>query len=518
MNDLSPSIWLLMSASLLGVLLLSQCATVGKPMRFNSEPTPETKDAKAKPAAAAKDAWFIETKEKPGGKPYSCSFVEFDGRGDFIDFDQYQAAWKKVKELGKDQGEKLLLVQYCHGWKNNSQSGDVVEFNAFLRLLANSPYIQQHGFRVHGLYLAWRGNVFKPAVDAKSPFYQDTRADYGEDIVNSKHHRWLPFFTFVGEQLSYWGRKRAAESDVAGAPLARAVLACANLTKKCGEKNRVFIIGHSMGALLLEKSVGQAVLGKISEAYPWFDDTPRVEEVNPTPFDLMLFVNSAAPSTHSKQLSDVLWGHQRALLKVKPKPPPNADAPLIMSLTSSADWATGVIHRVGNLLAFTSPSLQRRYSNVLEWPPGSKHQGEKPPLVHQSYYYSRTPGHNPLLVDHWIVPESAPAGPVPCAVCGDVLQHNLRRDVTDAEVFFSTPKDVTTQQPAKAWRMTSDIRKSDDPNWNKFHGAQAKERTSNYWTIRCPKELISGHNDIWNSRAMEMYAALYRLALWKAEN
>ncbi|MFN0080536.1 MAG: hypothetical protein ACKVY0_29055 [Prosthecobacter sp.] len=500
--------------SLASLLLLTQCTTVGKPMRHDPEkPLPGAKDG-AKPAAM--DAWYVESKATAGGKPYSCSFVEFDGRGDFIDFKQYRAAWGKVRDLGEK--DRLLLVQYCHGWKNNSQSGDVVEFNSFLRLLANSPDIQRQGFRVHGVYLAWRGNVFKPAVNLQSEYARNLRADFGDqDIVNPKHHRRLPLFTWVGEQLSYWGRKKAAEADVAGAPLARAVFACANVAKKRSEQNRVFVMGHSMGALLLEKSVGQAIVGQLAAEYPWFDKA-AVSKVNPTPFDLMLFVNSAAPSTHSKQLGDVLWGHRQALKKMNPVPS-HADAPLIMSVTSEADSATGKIHPLGNLLAGLSPSLQRRHTDVLTDGSRDEKNREIPSgSLHQSYYYRRTPGHNPLLVDHWVVPELAPSRATPCDTCAGVLQDNLRLDegLGDAELFFTTPKNA--QSGVKAWRVAEEVPSHAKKDWERVKGLLPLDRQSNYWTIRCPKELIGGHNDIWSAQAMEMYAALYRLAVWQSRH
>ena len=489
------------------LMLLTQCSTVGKAMRFNpKKPMPGALDG-ALPKA--RDAWFIESKAVGEGHPYSCSFVEFDGRGDFIDFEQYKAAWRKVHELATDG--RLLLVQYCHGWKNNSQSGDVVEFNSFLRLLANSPDIQKQGLRVHGVYLAWRGNAFKPAVNLNSPYAKLLRKDFqDEDIVNPKHHRKLPLFTWAGEQLSYWGRKKAAEADVAGAPLARTVFACANVAKKRNSRNRVFVMGHSMGALLLEKSVGQAIVGQLAAENPWFDVT-AVSKVNPTPFDLMLFVNSAAPSTHSKQLSDVLWGHQQALKKMKPVPP-HADAPLIMSVTSEADSATGKVHPLGNLLAGLSPSLQRRHKDVFQ------KEGEKEATIHQSYYYRRTPGHNPLLVDHWVVPEMAPSRGVSCATCTEVLRDNLRLDAElgDAELFFTTPK--MAQSGVNAWRVVEEVPAYAKKKWERVKGLLPVDRESNYWTIRCPGEIIGGHNDIWSEQAMEMYAAFYRLAVWKARH
>src|SRR5262245_44675806 len=86
------------------------------------------------------DAWYIESQPTNGAKPISCSFVEFDERGDYLDFQQHRHAYTKIKGLAQDD-ERLLVVIYVHGWKNNAQSGDVVRFNSFLEQVASSPLV-----------------------------------------------------------------------------------------------------------------------------------------------------------------------------------------------------------------------------------------------------------------------------------------------------------------------------------------------------------------------------------------
>src|SRR6185503_7951048 len=110
-------------------------------------------------------------------------------------------------------GERLLVVIYVHGWKNNSQSGDVVEFNSFLQRLSTSPLVVEGGYRVHGVFLGWRGNAVKHRLDTQSDFYTNTVAAYGEPIVNSRYARGSAFGWLLApfEALSYWSRKNAAE-------------------------------------------------------------------------------------------------------------------------------------------------------------------------------------------------------------------------------------------------------------------------------------------------------------------
>jgi hypothetical protein len=154
------------------------CAPVSKPMRIVPK--------KGEVVAQGKSS-FIETKAIE--TPYSYSFVEFDGRGDFIDFQQHQHCWSKIQEFSKDEG--VLLVMYCHGWKNNSQSGDVLRFNSFLSRLAKSEKVKGSGLRVHGVFLSWQGNLFRPQVDLddSNPHYKRTSADYGDAIVNPEWSR-----------------------------------------------------------------------------------------------------------------------------------------------------------------------------------------------------------------------------------------------------------------------------------------------------------------------------------------
>jgi len=380
-----------------GVFFFAGCATK-KPMR----PTNGMKGDPREGVANA-DSWYIESKPTDGSLPYSCSFVEFDERGDYLDFRQQRRSWEKILELALKERRKLLVVIYCHGWKNNSQSGNVVEFNRFLSRLASSPEIRQRQLRVHGLYLAWRGNVVRQFVNTDSEAFRQTTKDFDGPIINERYSRKVRMLTpqwFI-EQVSYWSRKGAAESKVSSVPSARTIFTAANAAKHFSTPdwtNRVFVIGHSFGALMLEKSLGQACVGALTDQWKWnqFQTTNDLPvTVGTLPFDCILFVNSAAPSIYTKELADLLWAHQRAQ---EHSHQDSSSAPVIISLTSSADWATKKAHRWANVLAPIYPSLQRDYTEGVL---ASSNSATAVP-VPQSYFYEHTPGHNPLLVDHWI--------------------------------------------------------------------------------------------------------------------
>jgi hypothetical protein len=96
----------------------------------------------------------------------------------------------------------------------------------------------------------------------------------------------------------------------------------------------------------------------------WWDkerENPALRAVPPKPkaklpFDFVLLVNSAAPAIYAKELRDFLEADRVAL---ETAGDPDADVPVIVSVTSRADWATGLFHPIGNFLSPLSPSLQR---------------------------------------------------------------------------------------------------------------------------------------------------------------
>jgi hypothetical protein len=485
---------------------------------------------RCKPAlgGVAAESWYIESIPVDGARPVSCSFVEFDGRGDYIDFNQHTAAWTKVKELAEAQ--KILLVLYCHGWKNNSQSGDVVAFNEFLGRLSRSPAVRDPGYRVHGIYLGWRGNLYRPYVDkgeaSANNAYRRTERDFGGPIVSTSYHRRFRWTAWVQEQLSYWSRRNAAEHKVSSVPIARTIFTCTSLAKAIdrhkGRTNlvdcsRVMVMGHSFGGLLLERALNATCIDPLTDQWTWFEkhsegdkerlarsEIPLAEkfETNPLPLDFVLFVNTAAPAIYAKTMRDFLAAHHSALRRAGS---PYADTPIFVSITSSADSATGKLHPLANFLAPAYPSLQHTYTNLLKIPPDHARS------VHQSAFYNRTAGHQPLLVDHWLLDSDPPAS-----------APTNHQDIINANLDYTTdnPLSFLAQQSGKSGRLRQWTFSLHPPangrkekRWAGRFGP-LKPLRSSYWFIRCDRRLIRDHNDVWSDSAMQLYSGLYRLVEW----
>lgn len=494
-------------------MLLTGCSPAGVAMRQSPSLRGSEGEAVQLPKELGKRS-YIETVS--ASHPYSCSFVEFDGRGDFLQFEQHDHCWKKIRSYAADEG--VLLVIYCHGWKNNSQSSDVLRFNEFLSRLAASDKVVRSNMRVHGVYLSWQGNLLKPQVDVsvKNDLVEKTLRDFDGLIVDPKKSRRLGFPGSIVELLSYWNRKKAAEHRVSGIPITRAVLTYANAAQKTpnrrGRDNQVFLMGHSFGALMLEQSVLPGVVSSLTDKWDWKDGkefarNQRLSEV--LPFDLILLVNSAAPSIYAKEMSDFLAAHGRAR---------GSKAPVVVSLTSRSDWATRGAHRVANVLSPLSPSMQRQYPKRvwdrawnLESEDKNRIRDSYHPSVHQSEFYKRTPGHNPFLINRWIARSGRelvlPAGKKP-------FDANLELRDPENGFFVESEEEVNsfrlvTIDPALNPNLEV---KPEEVKWHRHKGENITPFDTPYWIIRCEKELINSHGDIWDHEAMDVYAALFRMS------
>ena len=456
--------------------------------------------------------WYIESTPDAGGLPHSCSFVEFDERGDYLDFEQHRRAYQKILALAANE-MPLTVVIYVHGWRHSGQSGDVVAFNEFLHQLAEARDERGRVRRVHGVYLAWRGGLLKHVINKDKTFEAVARYYGGSEVIDSRNRAPVPLLNLLLESLSYWDRKSVPEHKFSGTALSRTVFSCAYAAKRSTGDRQVLLMGHSFGGLMLERTFQNAAIGQLAEAWPWGEPNEAGKHVNPLPFDTVLLVNSAAPSIYAKQFQSYLAAHRQAMASAHV---PHANTPFMFSLTSSADWATGVVHPVANVLSFLVPTLWRNYRGddfVLERLPVNRDV-----VIPQAYYYRHTPGHNPLLVNRFVEPLKNGTND---AVGGTQVARNLARRGDAGNVFSTSPTKagLATQQ----WVVSFPPTTADCENFSTYEGRRPVAwtvidgkyafRESAYWIVRCPKAIIAGHNDIWSQPAMETYAALHSLAL-----
>lgn len=196
----------------------------------------------------------------PSSKANSLlSVLEFDDQGEMWDRNQLLGTLAAIENY-KRQGHPVTLVVFVHGWKHDASdySLNLTQFRSFVTNFA-TYFSEQEGTNtargservVVGVYLAWRGNTY----------------EHNSSVMRAI--MW-PF-----KQLSFYSRKSAA-TRVADVACTEAILSLSATVRmdvqtdtslqnqantKARDDSKVIIIGHSMGGLIVERAVSQAMLG-----------------------------------------------------------------------------------------------------------------------------------------------------------------------------------------------------------------------------------------------------------------
>jgi len=348
---------------------------------------------------------------------YSLAFVEFGEQGSYQDSSQLQNAVDLIKQTSKP-----LVITYVHGWHNSAASDDVRKFSQWLKDLSKTPMISKSGFHIIGVYLGWRGEI------TKAP---------------------------IVRQLTFYDRKAAAERLASNYDCFDAIAAISQAAREFHQNERQYtvLIGHSFGGLVVERSVAHAINAEIHG---------HAASDRSLPADLILMVNPASDSILSRQMIAALYHPSNAKTR-----------PFLVSLTSSADMATGVAFHLGTSLAAIS-----KVFNDVPVPGSDTRENERE-------FYTTTPGHNKLLINYETekLPETIDAHGL------TALQTNLSHNLS-GEVFTTDGSDGRLE----LWRIKR-MSPVDVP----------------YWDVKVDPSIIRDHGDIWNERAKAMMGAIFRM-------
>ncbi len=318
---------------------------------------------------------------------YQLGIIEFDDHGEFWQPEQVYRVLAAL-HAKNSKGGRVLVMVFIHGWKNdaspgNEKQGNLAFFDATLARIARTEIATAPSGQarsVFGIYLAWRGS----SLNLPEPF----------------------------SNLSFWDRLATATRISEGAAATQSLLAILAETNR-NPYSRSIVIAHSMGALIVEKALTQALAAQVmiqGFAKPP-DSRSSLELKLKFPTDLVILVNSAAPALYAKTLIDTLEA-----FNVVPSQPANprlvhsisaAWRPLIVSVTSEHDNATGLAFPIGTTLG----SLFQRFQS---YAPSETMIANVPRSAilakpSQRYFYTHTPGHVPELfshaVNHRVVPE-----------------------------------------------------------------------------------------------------------------
>jgi hypothetical protein len=361
------------------------------------------------------------------GGPVCMAFVEFDEQGEFWDRQQPERALDLVALAN---GRSPIVVTFTHGWKNNAddrndhENHNVIGFEGVLdNLRAQYPT-----HPVIGIYLGWRGDL-------------------------------VPEFWPVRQQFSYFNREGTA-IRIPGASLTSFLIRLmTNTHQKEAQGAHLIIVGHSFGALVMERALSQAMTDYVLRQTKGADC-----EANQVRADLVVFVNSAASANEGKQMLNLL----KDRVMYDANGPCGAAVsgpsyPLFLSISSLGDAATRFAVPIGHGLSFLNFKLKG------SWRDYDPSQAQPPSVTAQSAYYMSTTAHMEALQSHVIVDPANLSEVQRCARAPD-------GSVRYFGAAFSTTTGHTYRICERAGR------------WN----------DTPYWAMQMPATVVPDHSGIFN--------------------
>jgi hypothetical protein len=296
----------------------------------------------------APDEYLREVRDPDTGATADLCIIEFDDEGEFWDIDQLRGALETIRRRNAESPDGIVVPVFIHGWKNNADwSRERGDLRRVAREVAKSAAQLQraptgHLNRVVGVFIGWRGDVAKG--------------------------KW-------SRQLSFWNRLLAADR-VASLNLKESLHRIV-YEAKLNPESRVVLYGHSMGGRILFTAMSQALVKGASE-------DGFVGQA--LPVDLVVLANPANRAVDVARFVDMLKRYRvRRVVEGPGGAPVTANGPLIASITSEADTATGRAFPFGQGIV----RLFRSYRT-----------SASPDAPSQGWLAAHTDGHTDFLLSH----------------------------------------------------------------------------------------------------------------------
>lgn len=293
-------------------------------------------------AERAKNRCFERTPEISTKPAYTLHFVELDDQGwqyprrkDAGYTDAMGSAHEQIDRAIGDlsgwltAGERVMLLVFVHGWKHGARHDDrdVQRFREILSDAALVVELTREPRKVVGIYVGWRG---AGRFTASNPLIY----------------------------LTFWTRKNTALHVSGGASRElfarlRGLRERSNVPKADATPERrrqalqhpplrTIVIGHSFGGWVAFSALSPSILEVLAHAVdaapgPSEDDTAWLSARVRGTADMVVLLNPAFEATRYQPLHRL--AEHVALRRF--------ESPLLVIITSTADWATGTFFRLG---------------------------------------------------------------------------------------------------------------------------------------------------------------------------
>lgn len=460
----------------------------------------------------------LDREHRPAGHDYYLGFIEFDDMGELWDqkkdnqLEHVKQLIDKAKQKSLDCGQdgRIQTVTFIHGWKNNASddTGNVWGFRKALEAGICDRYYRAYGVS---------GSLSKQEQEACSSAEEEFGKQNEERRERSAREAPVPLVgIFIGwrgnvtnipvvKEFTFWDRRDAA-IRIPGPTLTAVLHDIMDRTKAClnpndtnyetcpGSNSSALLVGHSFGGMVMERSLAQAMVQRILDAEQSMpkqvaeatSSTPQHVHVDPCengsaqsssdhqlrpPADLIVFVNSAAPATESRQTLTFLKDRQIHFCGVNPlaleSDPKHRyrEQPLFLAITSKGDTATNFAMPIGQYPSYITKSF-RKYD-----PP------EPPDIPKQSTYYIHSTANLAPLQSHSI--KGCSKEELESGAPGD---YDIRITINGKHYCILRKWDSQKEQDV----------------WN----------TTPYWVMQMPADIVPDHGNIFTNEFQKLLAQL----------
>lgn len=267
---------------------------------------------------------------------YELHFVEFDDQGwlypeisasgDRLVTEpsrQIDHLMERIRQL-LDQQKDLSIIVFVHGWKHGAQLEDpnVVEFRTLLHSLGNLENSRPRPRKVVGVYVAWRGKSWEVSDPMLSLSFW-ARKEAAKRVS-------------LGSARELFARLRAIRRHYDQSAPGEPTTGAASEQAEHPPRIRMLMIGHSFGGLILYSAMSGSLIEALT-AQQDLKNCENGEDVADRPADMIVLINPAFEASRYEALYHVALHYK----------PTQFQPPLFVSVTSTADWATGIAFPVG---------------------------------------------------------------------------------------------------------------------------------------------------------------------------
>lgn len=446
------------------LLLLAACSTPAAPYR-TTFPAPPPNCTSGDVPEACQTSRHLHTND------YDLLFVEFDDQGLLYPTtdegspalwpQQINEVMERLHQLAVKHKGNISFYLFVHGWKHNASTEDD-DVKGFRKLLQSAALAEEER-RPIGIYVAWRGlsATVEPFLELSFWERKATALYVAQGSVRVLLSRLKGF----QQSLNCW----TSSACVAGIP-----------RRNTFPYVRFVMIGHSFGGLILYNAISEMLIDGLTYREDSADPGAPAVRFG----DMVILLNPAFEASRYTPLHRIVTDND-----------PNRSfnhyqAPILVSITSSADWATRWAFPLG------------RFLNTIF---------EQKASPEESTAIKNTMGHVDLYITHKLS-KMAP-DPNKCQGWKDIstveptkrseqmLINMAAENENDRHFFDQYGQNGRTNLPDGWTRkfcggaVLSHVRyKSNSPIWN----------------IRTDESLMTGHGDIWDTALTNFLRQLYK--------